>query len=417
MNILIIARTCPFPANDGEKLRVFNILKNLKEHQITLVCRTRKKEEEQGLKELKKYCHEVRGVYIPRPTSFIHRVGWILPFIFSKYPLSLATVYFSKIMETLSELCTNNRYDIVQIEHSSLSIYLDYLSFSEEPKKIVTLHNIDFIRNARVIKYLSFGIRKIYEVLNQRHYKDWEMSALTKFDRIITTSQHDKEILLEEEPQLNIDVLSCGVDTEAFRPDPRSKLMNHSLIFVASMDSNPNHDAAIFFLEKIFPLVKKLFPNVKIYIVGRCPKPELNEYDNGMDIIVTGTVENVLEYYGNASIAVVPLRSGGGVRLKILEAMASGIPVISTTVGCEGLNVEHNKNLLIADTPVAFCNNIVRLFGDETTYQALSEAGRRLVEAEYDWKQIAEVQNQIYMSVNNNGQEEKGAMGASCNAS
>lgn len=403
MNILIIARTCPFPANDGAKLRVFNILKKLKDHQITLVCRTRNEEEEQGLKELKKYCHEVRGVYIPSPASFIHRIGWVLPFLFSKYPLSLATVYFSKIVETLSELCTNNRYDIVQVEHSSLSIYLDYLSFSEEPKKIITLHNIDFIRNVRVIKCLSFGMRKIYEVLNQRHYKEWELSALTKFDRIIAMSQHDKEILLEEQPQLNIDVLSCGVDTEAIRPGPCSKPMNHSLIFVASMDSHPNHDAAIFFLDKIFPLVKKQYSNAKIYIVGRCPKPELKDYDNGNDIIVTGTVESVLEYYRNASIAVVPLRSGGGVRLKILEAMASGIPVISTMIGCEGLNVEHNRNLLIADTPVDFCNSIMKLFGDEITYQALSEAGRRLVETEYDWKLIAEVQNQIYMSVYKNG--------------
>ncbi len=402
MKILMIARTCPFPANDGEKLRVYQILKNLKDHQITLVCRTRNEKEEQGLEELKKYCHEVRGVFIPSPTSFVQRIRWVLPFVFSKYPLSMATVYFAKIVETLAELCKRNRYDIVQIEHSSLSIYLDYLSFSKETKKIVTLHNIDFIRNERVIKYLSFGIHKIYEVLNQNHYKEWELNALSKFDRIIAMSQHDKEILLGENPQLKIDVVTCGVDTEEIRPNSHNKPANHSLVFVASMDAHPNHDAAVFFLDKIFPLVKKYSPNSKIYIVGRCPRPELKEYDNGLDIIVTGTVESVLEYYKNAAVAVVPLRAGGGVRLKILEAMASGIPVISTTVGCEGINVEHNRNLLIADTPVDFCNGIVQLFNDENFYQRLSEAGRRLVETEYDWKLIAEAQNQIYMSIHKN---------------
>jgi glycosyltransferase involved in cell wall biosynthesis len=131
-------------------------------------------------------------------------------------------------------------------------------------------------------------------------------------------------------------------------------------------------------------------------MVGRRPRRELLAHHNGEDIVVTGGVPNVAEYYGKATVAVVPLRSGGGTRLKILEAMAFGVPVVSTSVGCEGLQVEHGKHLLIADEPSAFVDAIGSLFEDAALRPALVSSARRLVEDNYDWHVVASLHDRLY---------------------
>jgi len=213
MKILLIARDCPFPANDGGKIRIFNLIKNLSHHDITLVCRTMSPEDQAGIAELKKYCRTVYGIYIPSPGSFIKKLNWVLPFVFSKYPLGMSTIFFKEIQKTIQEICANERFDVIQVEHSSLTIYLDDLFIPDTSRTILTMHNIDYIRNERVIENLSFGIKKIYELINQAKYKQWELACLERYDRIIAMSELDREIMINDVPGLNVDIIPNGVDT------------------------------------------------------------------------------------------------------------------------------------------------------------------------------------------------------------
>jgi polysaccharide biosynthesis protein PslH len=397
LKVLWIARTCPYPANDGEKLRVFNLLKAVAErHDLTIVYRVMAADEQQGAAELNKFCTGgAHGIEVPRPQGLVGKLRWLLPFVFSRYPIALCTVFFEPIRRRLAELAAQERYDVVQVEHSSLDIYLDHVQFPGNPATVLTLHNIDYIRNERVLQNTPFGPAKLYHWFNQRRFKAWELKAIRRYDRVIAMSDIDRGILLKDLPGLPVDVVPNGVDARAitYQPAPEA---SETVIFVASMDSEANHDGAMFFVREIWPMVKQARPGAVLKLVGRGPHAELQAQHNGQDVVVTGKVADVLGFYREAGVAVVPLRSGGGTRLKILEAMAAGSAVVSTTVGCEGLDVNDGQDILIEDEPRAFADAVLRLLGDVARRRALQQAARRLVENRYDWALIGQQQDRVY---------------------
>ncbi|MGB5196818.1 MAG: glycosyltransferase family 4 protein [Candidatus Deferrimicrobium sp.] len=399
MKILWIARTCPWPANDGEKLRVYNLLKHLGAlHDITLVCRVMNDEENAGLPMLRSCCAAVHGVPVPRSAGVLRKAKQALPFLLSRYPVSLATVFFPQILEALRKIGGNEPFDVVQVEHSSLSIYLDHVAFSGDPKLLVTMHNIDFVRNARVVRNMPFGAMKCFSLLNELRFREWECRSLRRFDGIIAMSEIDMALLKKEVPGVPVHVVGNGVDT-AGRSSPPAGPPAPRLIFVASMDSEANHDGALFFLKEIFPLLKKSHPGAGVTFVGRNPRKELSDRRNGTDIAVTGNVEDVSPYYRDAAVAIVPLRSGGGTRLKILESMAAGVPVVSTSIGCEGLEVRDGEHLLVADLPRRFADCIGRLLTDTVLRDRLVRQAREKVETDYDWRWIARRHDAVYHAV------------------
>ena len=401
MKILFIARTCPFPANDGEKIRVYNVIKNLAHHDITLVCRSMTPEDEKGVTELKKYCKNVYAAYIPSPQTLFEKIKWVVPFVFSKYPIGLSTVFFKEIQEIIQNACDKEDFDIIQIEHSSLTIYLDYLSLAKLPPTLLTMHNVDYVRNERVINNLSFGFEKIFQQLNQKKFKNWEIESLQRYDHIIAMSNVDRQIMLNDIPELQVSIVPNGVDIEELSVDStdRLKVDNKNIIFVASMDSEANHDGAMYFIDAIFPLVKKSCADAVLYMVGRSPRKELLAKSNNKDIIVTGMVDSVYEYYKMAAIAIVPLRSGGGTRLKIFEAMAAGVPSVSTTIGAEGINVISGEDIVLADDPESFAAGVVELLTDKIKYSVIVKNARLKVEQEYDWRIIARKHDSVYQSL------------------
>ena len=396
LSILWIARTCPLPANDGEKQRVFNLLKALAQwHDLTVVCRLIEPEEQAGLQALRGICKAVHAVQIPRPRGWLDRLRWAAPFVLSRYPLSLCTVYFEPIRRLLQEVVDASVFDIIQVEHSSLSIYLDRLRLRGRPATILTMHNIDYLRSARVLANQRPGLRWLYMKLDSIKFRAWELAALKRFDHVITMSQLDRSLLLVDSPPLKVSVVPNGVDA-ATVPYAAPLPSSERVVFVASMDSDANHDGAMFLMQDIWPLVKAKRPAARLIIVGRGPRPALRSLHNGQDIVVTGKVGEVLSFYRDAAVAVVPLRSGGGTRLKILEAMAAGIPVVTTTVGCEGIEVKAGVHALFADDPAAFAAAVVRLMDEPALALRLSAAAREFVERVYDWGVIAVGHDALY---------------------
>lgn len=396
MKVLWITRTCPFPPNDGEKLRQFNLIKALApEHEVTLVCRVMTDEQQTRLPELRKHCAAVHAVRVPPPRNHLERLRWLLPFLVSRYPVATCTVFFRSIDQVLRKLAATERFDVVQVEHPWMTIYLDRARFQGRPSTVLTMHNIDFLRNERIIEHTPFGLRKLYHVLNQTKVKRRELATLARYDTVVAMSELEREAMLAELPQLRVAVIPNGVDCQHVVYQP-AQGNQPRLVFVASLDSEANHDGAMYFIDDVLPLLKLAVPNVCVSIVGRAPRPSLQARGNGRDVVVTGAVPSVLPFYGNAAVAIVPLRSGGGTRLKILEAMAAGTPVVSTTVGAEGLDLTQGEHLLLADDAASFAAAIQRLLADPELRAAIGRRARQHVERHFDWGIMGEQQKAVY---------------------
>jgi glycosyltransferase involved in cell wall biosynthesis len=225
----------------------------------------------------------------------------------------------------------------------------------------------------------------------------WEARYAARFDRCIAVSEADRRLLLAINPRLRVDVVPNGVNTKVYRPLPMNG-RSPSLLFVGHMGYDPNIDAALFLTKDILPRIRRAVPDVELWLVGRNPSPAVTHLQ-GNGVFVSGTVGDLLPYYERSAVCVVPLRAGGGTRLKILEAMALNRPIVSTTIGSEGLDAVHSEHLLNADRPEAFAEQVVRALRDRELAERLAANARRLVVSRYDWDTIAARQLQIYDEV------------------
>jgi len=230
--------------------------------------------------------------------------------------------------------------------------------------------------------------------IHTKMMRRWEPSYAEKFNCCITVSEADRQILRAANPHLKIGVIPNGVDTKKYQilaPNPNS----HSMIFIGTMSYTPCVDAVIYFCRQILPIIQEKINQIQVWIVGANPLPEVLALANDHTFI-TGYVDDVVPYYRQAAISIVPIRAGGGTRLKILEAMALGRPVVSTSMGCEGLEVLDGEHLLIADDPQQFAGKIAQLLTDNKLYFHIAENGRKLVMNKYDWDVIAQKQLDLY---------------------
>jgi sugar transferase (PEP-CTERM/EpsH1 system associated) len=216
----------------------------------------------------------------------------------------------------------------------------------------------------------------------------FEGRTVARFDRVLAVSDVDRDTLQRLYPESlssPVSVIPTGVDTTYFKPEPRQPSGARRIVFTGSMDWLPNADGVLFFCDEILPLIRQVEPDVTFTIVGRSPTPAVRRLAEDRSIEVTGRVEDVRPYLAKSAVYVVPLRIGGGTRLKIFEAMSAGRAVVSTTIGAEGLPAQHGQHLLLADTPEAFAQSVIRLLRDDSARTALERQARVLVTERHDW--------------------------------
>jgi glycosyltransferase involved in cell wall biosynthesis len=190
------------------------------------------------------------------------------------------------------------------------------------------------------------------------------------------------------------------VDTDFFRPIPGEPVKPNSLVFTGSMDWAPNEDGILYFAEKILPLIKAEIPDLTLSIVGRSPSAKIKALaQNDQSVFVTGRVDDIRPHIQRGSVYIVPLRIGSGTRLKIFEAMAMGKPIISTTLGAEGLPITHGRDIMLADEPKTFAQKTIDLLKDNAERERLGQSARKLVEEKYSWASVAEHCNHVLNGV------------------
>lgn len=395
MKILFITTALPYPLDGGAKIRTFNLVKNVAgKHKVTLLSFVDSKDEPGNISTLERYGFKVATV--KRASHNKLALFFNLFYCFFKAKPFVIQKYCSSAMRNkITNLIGKQKFDIVQFEHLHMA---QYLSLFKNTRAILAMHNIDSTIAERYYREEKNVFKKAYASLQWKKLRKYESVMYTKFGICLTVSEKDKERLKQISPETNAAVIPNGVDTTYFDLSTEVSEPN-SLIFTGMMNWLPNVDAMLYFHKHIFPLIEKDIADVKLYIVGRNPLAKLKELGKEHNIVVTGAVDDIRPYVRRSSVVIVPLRIGGGTRLKILEAMSMGKPVVSTSIGCEGLEVVHRENIIVADTPSEFATNIIALLKGNIPISQFGENGRNLVCERYEWKKIGQQLCCVYKDI------------------
>ncbi len=251
-------------------------------------------------------------------------------------------------------------------------------------------HNVEAMIWKRHFEVQRNPLKKAFLHGQWRKAFAFEREMCRQFDKVVAVSVEDREIMRADYGVDNVTEVPTGVDLEFFRPDPSVTREPRHLVFTGSLDWLPNDDAMRYFVNEVLPLVRQKIPDIKLTVVGRNPYSGLVELSKTDPFIeVTGRVEDVRPYMDRASVYIVPIRVGSGTRLKIYEAMAMELPIVSTTIGAEGLNLVDGRELLIADTPSDFAAGILKLLMDDEQAKALGRRASELVRAKFGWSNAA----------------------------
>ena len=399
MNIVYVANVFPYPPTSGHRIRNYNLLKRLGEthllHLWLLVHDEPSEEELAGLSSMVKSLH----FYVqPEVGAFSKPVEGLFYWL-RGIPPDLRFTHNKALMKDLRQFITEKKVDVLQIEDPAMALYVNAVPRKKPVKKVLTFHDINFMKFRRIAKMEPSLKRKMRLLFHSWMMKKWEPKFSARFDLCVTMSDVDKELLLSANPILNVQTIPNGVDTKEFPllAEKNNKLM-YQILFVGNMDYRPNIGAVEYFIREVMPLLDERKPNYMFWIVGINPRDEVLALKSSK-VQVTGRVPDVRPYYENTQIVVVPLFAGGGTRLKILEAMSLGRPVVSTTIGAEGLDLIPGEHYLVANSAREFRESIELLVNDHQYRKKLVASARDCVVASYDWDAIARKLEKLYLSL------------------
>ncbi len=398
MKILFITFGLPYPPDSGVRIHDFYLVKNISQHHSVLVLSLlTSREQVKHIQGLRQYCDYVDFV-LEKPHSIRQHFSRIIRSLLKGRPLATYPFIYGEMLSKIREIVTKWDVDIIQIEHSFFAPYVEAISTNGKCKKVLSFHNLGAIQYKRMMGLRTGFTQKSLFLIKWMLMLRWEAKYAEKFDHCLVVSPIEGKMLKSANPRLPISVIENGVDTELYQPlEYVSK--NNDLLFIGVMGYPPNVDGILYFCEDIMPIIQCSIPDIRLVVVGHEPVPEIRKLVERGNVIVTGYVENVVPYYQQSKVTIVPLRGGGGTRLKILESMALGRPVVSTSIGCEGLNVADRENIMIADTPMEFAQCVIQLLMDKKLRERIAHNARCLVETHYDWSKISQKLMEVYDNI------------------
>lgn len=383
MRILCIANVTPWPPRSGITLRILRLLERVAAtHEVTLGCHTWDAADREGVESLTRQGIRTVGGAV-RPASLRTHAWRGVRAALRGVPPETAQYQAPE----LQALIRAGEYDLLHIEESILAPYALAMPTDRRIPRMLTLHNVHFVQEARMARIEPTLGGRARRRFNGAWMRSYEPRMAATFDRVVAVTEDDRRALLARAPQLRIDVVPNGVDTRALRPLP-PPAGPPALLFVGSMFYRPCVDAAVWLVREILPLLRRRHPALEVWLVGKGPTAEVRALA-GEGVHVVGEVEDLVPYYARATLALAPLRAGGGSRLKILEAMALGRAVVSTTIGAEGLGVHDGTHVAIADDADAFASRVDALLADAPRRAAMEQAARSHVERTSDWDDLA----------------------------
>lgn len=382
MRILWVTPYLPVP-NFGGGTRVFNLMKALaaRGHAIDLIAAIDPGQRPSD--DLRNLCQTVETVTKPTADRLRKRLLQARA-LASRHPSQYWLTYLPGVQECITRAVGERRYDVAILAHS----FNSYYTIPGGVPVVLDQHNVESELLLRSGKRERSPLRRAYNLLEYGRFRADERRICRGVDLVLATSALDQRAMEAWGGLPPCVVIPNGVDTIYFAPRPEVAEVAKSLIFTGTMNYGPNAEAALYFASHIWPRVVAAVPDVELTIVGHGPPAPVRQLGQRAGIDVTGSVPDVRHYLAAAQVVVVPLRIGGGTRLKIVEALAMGKAVVTTTLGAEGLAVEPGRDLLIADEPETFAADVIALVRDPARRAALGRAGRQLVADRYDWDAI-----------------------------
>jgi sugar transferase (PEP-CTERM/EpsH1 system associated) len=376
------------PLDTGGKIRSYHILRELsRRHDVTFFTSYAEHSDDIHGDLDQIFARVIRyPMRLPRSRSFGHLTHYARGF-FSKQPHQLVRHQCSQVIFGLRHLLEKEKFDVVVCDFLAAA---GMIPWHIQIPKVLFTHNVETLVWKR-----QFAVARnlLWKAVCWREYCTTALAErryLNLADHVLTVSDTDRDLFAHIIDPAKITVIPTGVDLDFYQAAAGEEQPN-TLVFTGSMDYMPNEDGICYFVEQILPRVRFHYPNVALLVVGRRPSPrllKLAKMTPGVE--VTGAVQDIRPYMQRGSVYVVPLRIGSGTRLKIFEAMAMGKAVISTSVGAEGLPVRSEQDILIADTPDAFADAVVRLLADRNLRSELGRAARELVVQKHSWASVAQ---------------------------
>ena len=385
MRILWVKVGGLWPLNMGGRLRSFHAIAELaKRHRVTLLTTHGPADDPTGLADHLEACERVVSVPYAIPKAGTPRFAaallcsWLSP-----YPVDIWKCRVPALRSQVREALTAG----VDVCVADFLVAGGNVPLGGPTPTILFEHNVEYMIWKRLHAVEALAVRRALLAAEWRRMRRYEARACRLARLTIAVSEADRALLAANAPGADIRAIPTGVDAAYFHPNGSAE-KPAQLVFTGSMDWYPNEDAIIHFMDAILPQLRRRVPGLTVAVVGRNPSERLKTAGAAKGVQVTGTVDDVRPYVAEAAVYVVPLRVGGGTRLKIFEALAMGKAVVSTSVGAEGLPLTPGEHFVQADSPDDFARAVLSLLEDAPRRRALGEAGRRLVEARYSWEQI-----------------------------
>lgn len=393
MRVLLLTQVLPYPPDSGPKVKTYYVLKYLaSQHQVTLVSFIRSSDRPEYIHHLETLCERVITVPIERRP--IQDLLFLGKSFLTGQPWMMLRDERPEMRRVLANLASKTHFDIVHADQLNMGQYA--LPFANS-RKVLDLHNALWMLYKRLSETTRPTSPMKYILMRDwRLLKHYEGEICRRFDAVTAVTEEDRKLLLEAGAPDDITIVPIAIDTGEQAIIERNPTSPH-IIHIGTMYWPPNIDGINWFLDHVYPLVKQDVSDVRCTLIGARPPESLVQRAVGdPSLTVTGYVEDPMLYFQDASMMVVPLLAGGGMRVKILNALAHAIPMVSTTVGCEGINLTPGKDIIIADDPVAFAKATVKLLKDIALNKRIAHNGRQTVEELYDYRQACKPLDQIY---------------------
>ncbi|MBS3914852.1 MAG: glycosyltransferase [Bacteroidetes bacterium] len=383
MKILFVANRVPFPPYRGDKLKIFNLASKLgADHEIHLITIAETKEDLTYKLELEKKFHHVKLFYLPKWKSYLR----VLRTLFSGVPLQVGYFKSPDFQKILHQYLQENKFDAIHVQHLRMS------QFIEDPHKLNAILDLpdafSLYWKRRSENAGKLWMRK-FAAMEYKRLLAYEKYQLNRFPLNLVCSKEDCEYLIQS-TDANVQVLPNGVDTNLFQPNSGILPIPGRILFTGNMDYEPNVDAVEYFCSEIFPEIKKQVPYAHFVIAGQRPVARVLRLKSE-SVFITGFVKDMNQEYSLSNVVVAPLRFGAGTQNKVLESMATGVPVVCTKVGFKGLGIQSGEGAILTNSTDAFISEVVKLLLNQQYHSEVSASGRSYVEHYFSWNAIADL--------------------------
>ncbi len=366
-------------------------------HEVTVICMEPDNDAQaQGIKVIEDKGISIETVPVASNQKKELKRIYQLFSLFSTKPYQYKQYYSAAMQTAITKHLNEGDYDLLLAEFSQMGYY----QLDTDIPRFVDQHNVEYEIMHRTYETEKNPLRKLLAYSEWKKFYKQEIENCEKFTGCLTTSLRDAEILQQRSPGMECHVIPNGVDSEFFKANTTNTENNfdpNMVLFTGTISYYPNTEGILWFYNNIWPLIKEKNPQATFCIAGKAPPPEIQTIaDSDESVTATGMVDDMRDYYNKAAVVVVPLRVGGGTRLKILEGMAMSKAIVSTTVGAEGIEHKDGQDILLKDTPEDFSNAVVTVMNDTALRQKLEKGGRNLVEAKYDWRAVTDKLSDVF---------------------